>query len=124
MAYDVNLQTLTGIAGGALPQFTAVSLNNAGQYIASTAAANMDGILQTKAAAQGNTITYAYAGITKANLAAGATVAIGGPLEVGAGGNLVPHASGTIVAKALEASTAAAVVKTITVRLLQSNATF
>lgn len=124
MAYDQNLQTLSGIAGAALPQFTAVTLNSAGQYVASTAAANTDGIVQNKPTAQGHTVVLAYAGVTKANIAASQVLAPNDLLDVGAGGNLVKHAAGTAVAKAMEALATSTAVKTITVRLLQSNAAF
>lgn len=124
MPFEQNLQTFSAQAGSDLSakQFYACQINNAGKIALATAAKNIDGILQDKPTS-GQAGELAYDGITKAAISASQNVAIGDLLEVDTGGTLTVHASGTVVAKALEATNVAHVV-VIAVKLMRSNALF
>lgn len=102
--YAVILDTTTGASG--------LSLAAAGK--------NIDGILQDKPVS-GQAGTMAYMGVTKAAISASQTITAGELLQVDTGGTLIPIASGTAVAKALEAITSTANVTLCTVMLLKSN---
>lgn len=100
-------------------QYRAVTIDSNGQLAVATAAKNIDGILQDKPAAQGRAGLVQWGGQSKAT--AGGNFSIGGLLEVGTSGKLVALASGTAVAKALEAGSDG---KIVSVKLLQSNAAY
>jgi hypothetical protein len=104
-------------------QYYAVTINSSGNLVLSTAAANMDGILQDKPVAN-QAGAYAYDGISKAAISASNNVVIGSLLEVDTGSTFKLHASGTAVAKALEANGNPASVVVIAVEILRSNASF
>jgi hypothetical protein len=124
MALESN-QSLISVAAAAdlsAKQFYAVTIGSGGTIDVSTAAKNCDGILQDKPTS-GKVGTVQYDGITKAAISASSNVAIGGLLEVDTGGTLKAIASGTAIAKALQA-TNTGTVTIITVRLLRSNAVY
>lgn len=122
MPRETNLQTLSAIAHAdlSLKQFYAVTFKSTNDIDVSTAGSACSGILQNNPAS-GVVGSYAYSGVTLAALAASQNIAIGDLLEVGSGGTLIAHASGTVVAQAMEASNVASI-QYITVRLLPSNA--
>lgn len=124
MATELIFQTFTGVAAADLSakQFYAVSLDTSGTLNLATAAKNIDGILQNKPTT-GQAATVARDGFTKAAISASSNVAIGDLLEVDTLGTLKKLASGTAVAKALEAVNVAAVT-IISVELLRNNAAF
>jgi hypothetical protein len=98
-------------------QYCAVSVDNTGHIVLATTGKNMDGILQNNP--NNDTATVGIAGRSKAVL--GSTVAIADLLEVGANGVLIEHASGTPVAKALDAGASGNI---ISVLILKSNALY
>lgn len=103
-------------------QFHAVT--NLAAMVISTAAANMDGILQDNPD-KGQVAGVAVAGITKAAISASQALTAGVTLlEVDTGGTLKIHASGTVVAKARETLVSNTAVCIVAVELLPSNASF
>lgn len=127
MAYEegVTFTRRTGIAETDLSakQFYAVIIDANGMNLAA-AGKNIDGILQDNPAS-GKAGSFAAAGVTKAAISASQVVTGGTTLlEVDTGGTLIPHGSGTVVAKALETLASVAAVQIIAVELLPSNAAF
>lgn len=118
MSVENSLQTRSRTAAADLSakQFYAVKMTSTGIDVA-TAAKTIVGVLQDKPAS-GKTGTIAVSGVTKAAISASQTISVGDLLEVDTGGTLIPHASGTIVAQALEALTSVAAVRLITVELI------
>ncbi len=125
MARERNLTLLSFPASTDLStkQYYATTINSSGQLALATAAKNCDGILQDKPSAQGQVGTLGWHGVTKAAISASSNIAIGDLLEVDTAGTLKKLASGTAVAKALEAVNVASVT-VITVLLLKSNAVY
>jgi hypothetical protein len=104
-------------------QFYAVTETSTGINV-SNAGANMDGILLDNPAS-GAIGDYAFDGYTKAAISASQALTKGTTLlEVDTGGTLKVHASGTVVAKAMETLSSTANVMIITVKILRSNASF
>ncbi len=124
MSLQSNQSTRSALAAADLSakQFYAVTEGSAGINV-STAAKNIDGILQDKPTS-GSTGVYCKTGRTKAAISASQTITKGDRLEVDTGGTLIPVASGTAVAKAMESLTSVAAVRLITVELLPSNAAY
>ena len=128
MAFDEQL-TFNRVSGKcssstslSTSQFHAVS--NLVAMVVSTAGANMDGILQDNPSTS-QVGAVATSGISKACISASQTLTANTTLlEVDTGGTLKVHASGTIVAKAMENLTSNAAVCIVAVRILQSNATY
>lgn len=90
--------------------------------VVATAAKAIDGILQDNPVS-GQPGCIAYAGITKAAIAASVTLTGGTTmLEVASGGTLTPVASGIVVAKAMEDLVSVAAVRFVSVLLLPANA--
>ena len=81
-------------------QYTAVSIDNTGNIVLATAAAGADGILQNNPTG-GDTAAISIFGVSQA-LLGGTVTNIGDLLEVGTAGALVEHATGVVVAKALQ----------------------
>jgi hypothetical protein len=103
-------------------QFHAVT--NLAAMVVSTAAANMDGILQDNPD-KSQVGAVAVSGISKACISASQTLTANTTLlEVDTGGTLKAHASGTVVAKAMESLTSNTAVCIVAVRILPNNATF
>lgn len=102
-------------------QFFAVVIKSTGKIDQAVAAKNMDGILQDKPKA-GDVGVYCRDGFCKAAISASQTLAIGDELEVDTAGTLKAVASGTIVAKAMEAVVSVAKVTIAGVEILRSNA--
>jgi hypothetical protein len=125
MPWEEQKKSRTGVAGANLSasQYFAVTLNSSGLMVVSTAGANTDGILQDNPL-QGKAGSYGYDGTMPAAISASNTLAIGSLLEVDTGGTLKLHASGTVVAKSLEALASNAAVCLVAVALLRSNASF
>lgn len=103
-------------------QFYAVTINSNGNADLAVAAKNIDGVLQNKPVA-GQAAAICRSGITKVALSASVNAVIGSLLEADTNRTFKVLASGTAVAKALEASNVAAVM-VITAELLSSNAAF
>lgn len=120
MATEAILQSITAPAAADLSakQYYAITIDTNGNAAIATAAKNCDGFLQNNPK-QGQAANVAIFGKTKAVISA--TVAIGDLLEIGSTGTLVEHATGTVVAKALEAGASG---NTITVLMLKSNALY
>ena len=100
------------------------AVTNLAAMVVSTAAKNMDGILQDNPD-KGQAGSVARSGITKAAISASQTLTAGVTLlEVDTGGTLKVLASGTVVAKAAESLTSNAAVCIVAVELLPTNAAF
>lgn len=125
MATEAIQQLISAPAGSDLStkQFYAVTVNSSSQIALATAAANMDGILQDKPVAN-QAGTICRDGISKAAITASSAVLNGSLLEVDTAGTFKLKASGTAVARALEASGTVAYIAVITVEILRSNASF
>ena len=126
MAWEAVQQTFSAPAAVDLSnnQFYAASYDVNGNINLANAGKNMDGILQGKAKA-GEAAQFCKDGYSKAAITSGVAVTIDQLLQVDAGGTLTPVASGTAVAKALQAIAAGgATVVYITVEILRSNAGF
>ncbi len=104
-------------------QFYAVTVNSSGNVDLAVAAKNMDGILQDKPIA-GQAGCICRDGISKAAITASSAVLNGSLLEVDTNRTFKLLASGTAVARALEANGSAAYVTVITVEILRTNAAF
>lgn len=128
MAYESTQLLVSGKASADLSakQYYAVKFDTttaeSGISLA-TAAKNIDGILQDKPTS-GMAGAVCIFGITKAAISASQTITSGQLLEVGSGSTLVPIASGTAIAKALEPLTSNAAVCLVTVLLLKSAAVY
>jgi|GEM_PF-5321555 len=125
MAFEQTQILLTAPAaasGLVSKQFYAVTLDTAGNLALAAAAKNADGILQDKPVA-GEAGVAAIFGVSKAAISANQNIAVGDLLEVDTGGTLKKAASGTVVAKALEATNVSAVA-VIAVLILKSNAAY
>lgn len=95
----ITLPTATNLSA---KQYYAASVDSSGNAILATAAKNCIGILQnTPDGSTDTSAAIAVAGKMKAAITD--TIAIGAPLEIASGGTLVNHASGVVVAFALEA---------------------
>ena len=99
-------------------QYKAVNISSTGFCVLSTAAKNIDAVLQNNPAS-GDTATVAIFGVSKVILSG--TVANGALMEVGSSGTFVTIASGTAVAKAMEAGVSGNI---ITALMLKSNAVY
>jgi hypothetical protein len=134
MAYEelITFSRVSGMANSNLSakQFFAVDFVNDTSAVPTalgidiaTAGNSCLGILQDNPI-QGQAGAVATSGITKAAISASNALTGGTTyLEVDTGGTLKAHASGTIVAKALETLASTAAVCIIAVQLLPSNAT-
>ena len=124
MSTESNLDSRSEVAAADLSakQFYAVTVGSTGMNV-STAAKACDGILQDKPTS-GQVGQYARRGRTKAAISASQTVTKGGLLEVDTGGTLIPIASGTAVAKAMESLVSVAAVRLISVELLPGSALY
>lgn len=98
-ASKIPLLTLTVVAAAALSEHQAVGYDGD----VATAAGAMQGLATTDAAL-GDPVAVDVLGTSVA--IAGAAVAVGAALEVGAGGKLVTKAAGVTVARALQAAAA------------------
>jgi hypothetical protein len=126
MAYEGILQTFSAPAAADLStmQYYAVAYDANANLTIANAGKNIDGILQSKPKT-GEAAQFARDGFSKAAVTAGVAVAIGQLLEVDTGGTFKPQASGTAVAKAVQAIAAGGTAITyITVEFLRSNAGF
>jgi hypothetical protein len=125
MATEAIQQLISAPAASNLSgnQYYAVQLNSSSQIALATAAKNIDGILQDKPVA-GQAGTICRDGITKAAITASSAVLNGSLLEVDTAGTLKLLASGTAIAKAMEANGSAAYITVITVEIMRSNAAF
>ena len=125
MATEAIQQLISAPAASDLSgkQYYAVQLNSSSQIALATAAKNIDGILQDKPVA-GQAGTICRDGITKAAITASSAVLNGSLLEVDTAGTLKLLASGTAIAKAMEANGSAAYITVITVEIMRSNAAF
>jgi hypothetical protein len=119
MSVESDLEVRTSIASSDLSakQFYAIQIASSAGMTVANAAKAMDGILldKPKAAQVGS---YAQRGRCKAAISASQTVNVGDLLEIDTGGTLIPHASGTIVAKAHESLVSTAAVCIISVEIL------
>src|SRR5580704_14603923 len=134
MAYEENLtfSRVSGIANSNLSakQFFAVDYVNDTSAVPTplgidiaTAGNGCLGILQDNPI-QGQAGAVAVSGITKSAISASAVLTAGTTfLEIDTGGTLKAHASGTVVAQALETLASTAAVCIVAVRLMPSNAT-
>jgi hypothetical protein len=98
-ASKISLLTLTAVAAAALSEHQAVGYDGD----VATAAGAMQGLAITDAAL-GDPVAVDVLGTSVA--IAGAAVAVGAALEVGAGGKLVTKDAGVTVARALQAAAA------------------
>ncbi len=127
MAYEegVTFTRRTMVAGADLSakQYYAVNRKSGNVIDVATAAKGISGILQDNPVS-GKAGCVAVSGVTKAAIAASQTLTAGVTnLEVASGGTLTAVASGTIVARALEALDGSiAAVTVIAVELLPANA--
>ena len=105
MAYEIPGILASFTAGEDLSsaQYLAVKIDSNGNIVKAGAGERAIGILQDKPknGQAGSVMLY---GISKAVY--GASVTAGSALEVGSGGKLIPHSSGTVVAVALESGSA------------------
>ncbi len=109
-------------------QFYAVSLvNDTAQpvpgvhAVVSTAAKAITGILQNNPVS-GQVATIQVDGLTKAAISASQVLTAGTTLlEVDTGGTLIPKASGTPIAQAMETLASVAKIAIVTIRLLPAN---
>jgi hypothetical protein len=127
MAFEVNISysrlSSTAAADLSAKQFFAVSETSTGMNL-STAAKNIDGILQDNPKS-GIVGEYAYDGVCKAAISASQALTAGVTLlEVDTGGTLKVLAAGTAIAKSMETLSSTAQVMIIAVKLLRSNAAF
>lgn len=110
----ISLPTTTNLSA---KQYYCVSMDTNGNAVLATAAKNIWGILQnTPDGSTDTSATIAVAGLSRAAITD--TIAVGAPLEVTSGGTLVNHASGTVVAIAMQAGATGQVIE---VRLLPNN---
>jgi hypothetical protein len=94
-------------------QYTAVQINSSGLAVAATAGDGALGFIQnTPDGSTDTSAAVAVSGKTKAQIGTGGVTA-GGYCDVGSSGTLVAHASGVVVAQALETGSAGDVVSVL-----------
>ncbi len=128
MAFDEQLtfNRVSGVCSASTGLTTSQvhAVTNLAAMVVSTAAANMDGILQDNPD-KGQVGAVARSGISKAAISASQALTKGVTLlEVDTGGTLKIHASGTVVAKAMETLASNTNVCIVAVEILPSNASF